>query len=103
MIVREWKVTCLKEYGKEFIEHLYLTGVKDTSRTKGFLGAQILNRDLGSDVEITLLTYWQTLEYIKAFSGENMSVANFHPEDDKYKLNPDRHVNHYEVCATMWL
>ncbi len=61
MIVREWKDICPKEHGKEFLEHLYVTGVKDTSRTKGFLGAQILNRDLGSEVETTLLTYWQTI------------------------------------------
>ncbi len=43
MIVREWKDICPKEHGKEFLEHLYVTGVKDTSRTKGFLGAQILS------------------------------------------------------------
>ena len=103
MIAREWKATCPKHYEKGFIEYLYKTGIKDTSATDGFLGAQILNRDLGDDAEITLLTYWKNLECIKAFAGENISVARLYPEDEKYKLHPDRHVNHYTVHENMWL
>ncbi|WP_282137020.1 MULTISPECIES: antibiotic biosynthesis monooxygenase [Vibrio] len=68
-----------------------------------FLGAQILNRDLGDIAEITLLTYWEGLECIKAFSGEDISVAKLYPEDEEYKWNPDRHVSHYEVRENMWL
>ncbi|MGD1468573.1 hypothetical protein [Vibrio harveyi] len=56
MIAREWKATCPKEYEERFIAYLYETGIKDTSSTQGFLGAQILNRDLGDIAEITLLT-----------------------------------------------
>ncbi|CDT63667.1 conserved hypothetical protein [Vibrio coralliirubri] len=103
MIAREWKTTCPKEHEEGFIAYLYETGIKDTSCTRGFLGAQIFNRDLGDDVEITLLTYWENLECIKAFSGENISVAKLYPEDEKYKLNPDRHVSHYKVRESMWL
>ncbi|WP_440871395.1 antibiotic biosynthesis monooxygenase family protein [Vibrio diabolicus] len=103
MIAREWRATCPKEHEEGFIAYLYETGIKDTSSTPGFLGAQILNRDLGDNAEITLLTYWEDLECIKAFAGENISVANLYPEDEKYKLNPDRHVSHYEVRENMWL
>ncbi|OLQ86677.1 antibiotic biosynthesis monooxygenase [Vibrio ponticus] len=103
MIAREWKATCPKQYAEGFIAYLYETGIKDTSSTAGFVGAQILNRDLGDEVEITLLSYWQDLECIKAFAGEDIGVAKLYPEDDKYHLNPDRHVNHYEVRENMWL
>ncbi|HDY7997974.1 TPA: antibiotic biosynthesis monooxygenase [Vibrio vulnificus] len=81
----------------------YNHGIKDTSATKGFLGAQILNRDLGDDAEITLLTYWEDLDCIKSFAGEDISIAKLYPEDEKYKLNPDLHVSHYEVRENMWL
>lgn len=103
MIAREWRATCPKEHEKGFIAYLYETGIKDTAATKGFLGAQILNRDLAGDVEITLLTYWENMECIKAFAGEDINVARLYPEDDKYKLKPNHHVNHYEVCENMWL
>ncbi|WP_028581775.1 antibiotic biosynthesis monooxygenase family protein [Desulfogranum japonicum] len=101
MIAREWKATCPKEHEEGFIAYLYETGIRDTSGTKGFLGAQILTRDLGDNAEITLLTYWENLECIKAFAGEDISVARLYPEDEKYKLNPDRHVNLYEVRENM--
>ncbi|MUT59191.1 antibiotic biosynthesis monooxygenase, partial [Vibrio parahaemolyticus] len=35
--------------------------------------------------------------------GEDISIAKLYPEDEKYKLNPDLHVNHYEVRENMWL
>jgi len=50
-----------------FITYLYRTGIKETSTTAGFLGAQILNRDLGDEVEITLLTYWENVSASKHF------------------------------------
>ncbi|MDO6583246.1 antibiotic biosynthesis monooxygenase [Photobacterium sp. 2_MG-2023] len=103
MIAREWKATCPKHYEKGFIAYLYETGIKDTSGTSGFLGAQIFNRDIGTDAEITLLTYWESFECIKAFAGEDISVAKLYPEDEKYKLKPDLHVNHYDVHENMWL
>lgn len=103
MIAREWKATCPKEHEDGFIEYLYETGIKDTSDTKGFVGAQILKRDLGNSTEITFLTYWEDIECIKAFAGEDISVARLYPEDEKYKLKPELHVKHYEVHENMWL
>jgi heme-degrading monooxygenase HmoA len=102
MIAREWKATCPKQHEQGFIEYLYQTGVKETSETDGFLGAQIFNRELNGEVEITLLTYWKDLECIKAFAGEDIGVAKLYPEDEKYQLNPDRHVNHYQVHENLW-
>ncbi len=103
MIAREWKARCPKAYQEGFIAYLYETGIKDTSGTKGFLGAQILTRELDEQAEITLLTYWENLECIKAFAGEDIGVAKLYPQDEQYRLVPDRHVNHYEVIENRWL
>nr|WP_086939542.1 antibiotic biosynthesis monooxygenase [Thaumasiovibrio occultus] len=104
MIAREWKATCPKAHEQGFIAYLYQTGIKETSATPGFLGAQIFNRDVaGEEAEITLITYWQDLECIKAFAGEDIGVAKLYPEDAQYQLKPDRHVNHYHVHENMWV
>ncbi|WP_299143933.1 antibiotic biosynthesis monooxygenase [uncultured Vibrio sp.] len=103
MIAREWKATCPKKHEEGFITYLYETGIKDTSDTEGFLGAQILQRDLDNSTEIILVTYWEDLECIKAFSGQDISVAKLYPEDEKYELKPERHVKHYEVRENTWL
>ncbi|KXF81574.1 antibiotic biosynthesis monooxygenase family protein [Enterovibrio coralii] len=103
MIAREWKARCPKQHEQGFIDYLYETGVKETSETEGFLGAQIFNRDLDGNAEITLISYWKTLECIKAFAGEDIGIAKLYPEDDKYELDPDRHVSHYKVVENRWV
>ena len=103
MFAREWKARCPKEQEKPFIEYLYQTGVKDTSSTSGFIGAQVFSRELDEKAEITLITYWESLESIKAFAGNDIDVAKLYPEDYRYNLEPDDFVNHYEVIENLWL
>ena len=105
MIAREWKAKCPKKHEEGFISYLYETGVKDTSATKGFIGAQIFNRDTdsGNEVEITLITYWEDLECIKAFSGESIDIAKLYSEDEQYELKPDDYVLHYKVRENSWV
>ncbi|WP_070966870.1 antibiotic biosynthesis monooxygenase family protein [Vibrio sonorensis] len=102
MIAREWKATCPKKHEEGFIAYLYETGIKDSSAVEGFRGAQIFKRDKENEIEITLITYWQDLECIKAFSGEDIGVARLYPEDEKYQLKPDLHVLHYKVLENEW-
>lgn len=73
------------------------TGIKDSSTTPGFLGAQIFRRSLTAKVELILITYWDNLESIKAFAGNDISQARLYPEDKVYELEPDLSVRHYEV------
>lgn len=103
MFAREWKARCPNSKKAGFIEYLYETGVKDTSSTPGFQGAQILTRSFDGKSEVTLISYWDSLESIKAFAGEEISVAKLYPEDYKYELEPDTFVSHYEVVANKWL
>lgn len=103
MIAREWKSRCPKKYEEGFISYLYETGIKETSETQGFKGIQILNRDIGEDVEIILITYWENIECIKAFAGEDINMAKLYPEDEQYELEPDIHVTHYAVRENSWL
>ena len=62
-----------------------------------FLGAQIFRRSLAAKIELTLITYWDNLESIKAFAGNDISQARLYPEDEAYQLEPDLSVQHYEV------
>ncbi|PTN35636.1 antibiotic biosynthesis monooxygenase [Desulfonatronum sp. SC1] len=57
----------------------------------------LLNSCLTDKVELTLITYWDNLESIKAFAGNDISQARLYPEDEVYELEPDLSVQHYEV------
>jgi heme-degrading monooxygenase HmoA len=97
MIAREWKCRVPEVHSAGFTAYLYETGIKDSSATPGFFGAQIFRRTLADTVELTLITYWDKLESIKAFSGNDISQARLYPEDEVYELEPDLSVQHYEV------
>lgn len=97
MIAREWKCRVPAVHRAGFTAYLYKTGIKDSSATPGYCGAQILHRTLSGKIEITLITYWDSLDAITAFAGEDIAQARLYPEDAKYELEPDLVVQHYEV------
>ncbi|EPC03999.1 antibiotic biosynthesis monooxygenase [Litchfieldella anticariensis FP35 = DSM 16096] len=84
-------------HSEGFTVYLYETGIKDSSATTGFLGAQIFRRSLSGKIELTLITYWDNLDSIKTFAGNDISQARLYPEDEVYELEPDLSVQHYEV------
>lgn len=99
MFAREWKCKVPREKCDAFIDYLHLTGVKESSSTPGCIGAQIFRRDIGGKIEITLLTYWDKLSSIEAFAGADIDRAKLYPEDQKYELEPELTVQHYEVLG----
>ena len=54
-------------------------------------------RILGDECEFLTVSLWESREAIKAFAGEDISVARFYPEDDRFLVNRDLTVNHYDV------
>ncbi|MFC6673178.1 antibiotic biosynthesis monooxygenase [Marinobacterium aestuariivivens] len=97
MIAREWKCRVPLTHSESFTKYLYETGIKDSSATPGYLGAQIFRRSVFKNIELTLITYWDKLESISTFAGEDISQARLYPEDEVYELEPDLSVQHYEV------
>ncbi|GAK49523.1 hypothetical protein U14_00745 [Candidatus Moduliflexus flocculans] len=97
MIARRWKCICPRHQRDGFLAHLNETGVRDVSSTPGFLGAQILERPLGDAIEMTLISYWDSVEAIRKFAGDNIEVARLYPDDARYEIVADRHVRHYTV------
>jgi heme-degrading monooxygenase HmoA len=58
-------------------------------------------RDLGDGrTEVVTLSWWETLESIKGFAGDDISRAVFYPEDEGYLLDRDVTVTHYVVAAS---
>jgi heme-degrading monooxygenase HmoA len=70
-------------------------------RTPGNEGAQLLTRDLGDGrTELITLSWWASIDDIKAFAGDNIEIAKYYPEDDEYLIDRETTVTHYEVAPT---
>lgn len=102
MIAREWKCRCPKRHRDGFLRHLYATGVAETSALPGFVGYQILEREHGDAVEMTLVTYWGALEDVTAFAGEDIGRAVLYPGDERYEIVPETEVRHWRIIDAAW-
>lgn len=98
MIVRMWRGIVRSELLDEYAEIVERTGLAESRRTPGNRGAQLLTRDLGEGrSELITLSWWDSVADIRAFAGEDISVAKYYPEDDPYLLDRDTTVVHYRV------
>lgn len=94
MIARTWRCLCPPVHRGGFLRHLDLTGVQECAALPGYLGHQVLERIREDMVEITLVTYWCTMDDITAFAGENPSLARLYPGDEVYGIIPEPQVRH---------
>ncbi|MDQ3744971.1 MAG: hypothetical protein M3444_11360 [Acidobacteriota bacterium] len=46
-----------------------------------------------------LLTFWDSIEAIKRFAGEDAERARYYPADEEYLLEKEARATHYEVLA----
>lgn len=44
-----------------------------------------------------MLSLWESEDAVKAFAGEDVSVAVFHPEDERHLIERELSVSHLEV------
>lgn len=99
MIARTWHGRVPAERSDAYYAYLLRTGLSEYASTPGNLGVHVLRRTDQGVTHFLLLTYWESVEAIKAFAGEGYTVARYYPEDDDYLLEREPFVTHYEVLA----
>jgi len=100
MIARIWHGITPKSKADEYVEFLQRTGVKDYRATEGNIGAYVLRRIEGEQAHFLTLTFWDSVESIKKFAGEDYEKARYYPEDKDYLLEFEEKVAHYEVVIS---
>ncbi len=99
MIGRIWQGTTLQTKSAEYLEYIMKTGIRDYLATEGNQGVYILRRVQGEYVEFFLISFWESLDAIRKFAGENIQKAVYYPRDQEYLLELEPEVTHYEVMA----
>ena len=101
IILRRWSGRIRTADEEEYVDYVKRTGADDYASTPGNLGFQIVMRAVGDgSSEVTTLSWWESMEAIKAFAGENPEVARYYPDDDRFLVDRPRNVDHYRVCAS---
>jgi heme-degrading monooxygenase HmoA len=99
VILRRWRGVIRTADREAYHTYIAATGGRDYASTPGNLGWQMLFRDLGDGTsEVVTLSWWRTLDDIRAFAGADVEAAHYYPEDDRYLLERPETVEHSEVA-----
>jgi heme-degrading monooxygenase HmoA len=100
MIARIWHgKTSIANY-ETYTEFLKQVAIPDYQKTNGFRGLTFLRSIINNEGHFNLITYWENLEVIKNFAGQDVEKAKYYPEDVNYLLEFEEKVQHYEVFAS---
>jgi len=102
VIARSWHGRVPRARADAYARYLERTGLADYRATPGNVGVIVLRRDDGDVTHFTLLTFWESLDAIRRFAGDDAERARYYPEDDDYLLEREPFVTHYDVLSA-WL
>jgi len=99
--VRTWTATADAEGARNYSRYFTGTLLPALRTLPGFDGACLLRRDLDGNgtVELTAHTFWESPAAIRAFAGDDITVAVVEPEARAMLLDFDRTATHRGVVA----
>ncbi|HLO33439.1 MAG TPA: antibiotic biosynthesis monooxygenase [Anaerolineales bacterium] len=97
MIARIWRGFAFPEKAEEYAKHLQTAVLPDLRQIEGFQGVSLLRQDSAEAVEFIVLTFWESMEAIHKFAGENAEVAVVAPAAQGLFREYEVTVKHFEV------
>ena len=97
LIARLWHGAVPAAKGDAYAAYLRRTGVPDCRTTPGNRGVEVLRQTTGEETHFLFVSFWDSMDAIRAFAGEDVGRARYYPEDREYLLELEPTVTHYEV------
>jgi heme-degrading monooxygenase HmoA len=98
MIARVWKGAAPSARAAAYVAHLREHIVPGLAAIAGHRGACVLRHDAGAEVEFTVITFWESLDAIRRFAGEDAEAAVVPPEARALLSAFDDRAVHWDVA-----
>lgn len=99
MIVRMWHGRVPTSKAEAYRRFLNRRAIPDYRSVQGNISVHILERREGEATHFITMTFWENMEVIKGFAGEEVEKAKYYPEDKDFLLEFEPAVVHYEVAG----
>lgn len=97
MIARFWSAKTTPAHASDY-EHHFKTRVLPTlQQVDGYVGSVLLKRTTAGAAEISVITWWVSLEAIRAFAGADPERAVVAEEVQPLLTRFDHRVCHFEI------
>jgi heme-degrading monooxygenase HmoA len=98
MIARIWRGWATPANADAYEEHFRTSVQTELRGVEGFVEAQLLRRADGEEIEFLAITYWDSIEAVRRFAGEEYEVAVVAPHAREVLSHFEDRVAHYEVA-----
>jgi antibiotic biosynthesis monooxygenase (ABM) superfamily enzyme len=97
VIARVWRGATLGEDADAYAKYLEESGMKAARVLPGSRGTIVLRRLRAGYAEFETILLFDSMDDVKAFAGDELDQAVFFPEDDRYLVERDLEVSHFEA------
>jgi heme-degrading monooxygenase HmoA len=97
VVSRHWKGIAKPGQADAYVEHLATYTFPKLAGLAGFVQALILRRTREEGTEFQIVTVWESLAAIRAFSGDDATVAVVPAAARALLVSYDAHAVHYDV------
>jgi heme-degrading monooxygenase HmoA len=101
MIARQWSGWAPKERAPEYLNLFSGQVQPKLNAIRGFRRSLVLVREHGEETEIVTITFFERLEDIVAFAGDQYEMANVSSEARAILSRFDEAVSHFEVALQL--
>jgi hypothetical protein len=97
LIARVWRGATLADDGDAYAAYLEETGLRSARDIPGSRGTLVLRRVRDGYAEFETILLFETMEDVRGFAGDELAAAVFFELDDRYLIERELEVRHYEV------
>jgi quinol monooxygenase YgiN len=96
MITRIWHGKTTTAKSDQYLSLMRTVAIPDYRATPGNKGAYALRRIEGDTAHFLMITFWESEDAVRAFAGDNISVAKYYDFDKNFLLEMEPNSTHYE-------
>jgi antibiotic biosynthesis monooxygenase (ABM) superfamily enzyme len=97
VIARVWRGATRAEDADAYAAYVEESAMRGARELRGNRGTLVLRRVEGDRAEFETILLFDSLDDIRAFAGDDVEAAVFFPEDDRYLVERELGVRHFEV------
>ena len=95
MIARIWHGLVPTLRAGDYLERMRAIAIPEYESTEGNRGAWCLQRTEGPATHVLMISYWDNVDAIKRFAGEDYSRSKYYAFDAEYLSEMEETVEHY--------
>jgi len=99
MIARMWHGAVPIEKSEEYLKHMRGHAIDGYRKIAGNQGAWVFHRTEDKIAHFDMLTFWDDIEAVKRFAGEDYETPVYYEYDDDMLIEKEDHVRHWDMYS----